>query len=48
MLTWILIAIVIAALFGIIDLNKIRLQLIEKSKEYLPKIKEYFNKKLPK
>ncbi len=43
MLTWILIAIIVAALFGVINLDNIRQQIIAKSKEAWPYIKKVIN-----
>ena len=40
MLTWILIAIIVAALFGVINLDNIRQWIIAKSKEAWPYIKK--------
>lgn len=43
MLTWILIAIIIAALFGVIDFKKIREWLISQWQKYWPEAQKYLN-----
>ena len=43
MFTWILIAIIVAALFGVINVDKVRAQLIELGKKYLPIAIKYYN-----
>lgn len=40
MLTWILLAIIVAALLGYINVDKVRAKLIEYYHQYLPKVKK--------
>ena len=42
MLTWILIAVIVAALFGVINFDHIREWSIERSKEAWPYIQKFF------
>lgn len=44
MLTWILIAIVIAALFGVINLNEIGQKSLQKAKKLQPHLKAWYQK----
>lgn len=43
MLTWILIAIIVAALFGLINLDQIREKLIAAWKKYWPEAQKYLD-----
>ena len=43
MLTWILIAIIVAALFGLINFDQIREQIITTWKKYWPEAKKYID-----
>ena len=43
MLTWILIAIIVAALFGVIDFKQIREWLIKMWRKYFPEAKKLIN-----
>lgn len=44
MLTWILIAIIVAALFGVINFDQIREWLIKTWKKYWPEAQKLFNR----
>ena len=44
MLTWILIAIIIAAIFGVIDLTKWRPWLVAQYRKYQPQLQEWLQK----
>ncbi len=43
MLTWILIAIIVAALFGLINFDQIREQIIKTWKKYWPEARKYLD-----